>query len=225
MPFKAAGRCSECGEKLVYPDGTPKPAGTKTCSPAHRNKRARRIKAEKLKGSRKSKYDVEHQEMAAATRGQAVDVAHEVMKEELRPVVREAMTTDVLHGIDSLIKLTPRAIELLQQQMESNDEVIAQRAVTLLLKYTMGNPSVAPPPTEKAPAPMSVVFNIPRPGDTTSESIEPLAPSDAEELRECGDCHEYKPDGAFVASSDRCAECFEKLRGRVGERFAKAENA
>lgn len=218
MPYKAAGRCSECGAKLVNEDGSPRPAGTKTCSSSCRQKRARRLKRAQIKAGAASKFEPEHQEMAAATRGEAVDVAHEVMKEELRPVVREAMTADVLAGIDSLIKSQPRAIELLQQQMESSDETIAQRAVTLLLKYTMGNPSVAPPPTEKAPAPMTVTFNIPRPGDITSGSIEA---GDAEELRDCTDCGLSKPDSEMVGGSDRCQECFSAMQAKVEERLAE----
>ena len=223
MAYKAAGKCSECGERLVYPEGhekagLPKPAGTKTCSAAHRNQRARRIKRAQASAAKSSPYAPEHQDLAAAVRGETQDVAHEVMVEELRPVVREAMTADVLGGIDSLIKLTPRAIQLLEEQMESSDETIAQRAVTLLLKYTMGNPSVAPPPAQQAPAPMSVTFNIPRPGDTTPESS---ATGDAEELRQCTDCSQHKSESEFVGSSSRCQECFEKLQATLEERFAK----
>ena len=220
---KAAGPCSECGELLVDSVGRPKPAGTKTCSPKCRQKRARRIKRAQVAAGAQSKYDVEHQGMAAAVREQVADVTHEVLKEELRPLVREAMTEDVLLNISTLIGLSPKAIAKLEEQMDSEDETISQRAVTLLLKYTMGNPSVAPPPSVQAPAPMSVVFNIPRPGDTTAESSDAvtLQPGEADELRECTDCHEEKPDHEFVASSDRCVECFNELRGKVDERFAK----
>lgn len=223
MAFKAAGRCSECGEKLLDSVGRPKPAGTKTCSKPCRQKRARRLKQQKVEQGKQSKYEPEHQEMAAAVRGEMKDAAHEAAVDEFRPLVREAMTADVLAGINTLIGSTPRAIQLLQDQMESSDEVIAQRAVTLLLKYTMGNPSVAPAPTVQAPSAMSVTFNIPRPGDTTSESSVTLESSEPEELRECQDCHTHKGGSEFVASSDRCKECFESLRDTVTQRFTKPD--
>jgi hypothetical protein len=212
-----AATCSECPERLVDKNGNPKPAGTKTCSPRCRNIRARRLKRQRSESGSKSKFDAEVQVIAAAVRDEVKDAAHDVMVEELRPIVREAMTKDVLLGIDSLIKLQPKAVEKLKQQIESADETISQRAVTLLLKYTMGNPSVAPPPTEKAPAAMQVFFEMPRPGDTTVESSQP---EDAETLRECLDCHEFKPDGEFVAASDRCTDCFAALRSKVDARFS-----
>lgn len=219
----AVARCSECKERLVFPEGhakagQPRPAGTKTCSPAHRQTRARRLARAAKANVGKSRYSPEHQEMAEAVRGRMKDAVHEAAVDELRPLVREAMTEDVLRGIDMMIKATPDAIDLLKLQMASEDETIAQRAATLLLKYTLGNPSVAPPPTQQAAAPLSVVFNVPRPGDTIA-AVEQH--SDTETLRECADCNAHKPEGDFVGASDRCLECFEALQDTVTQRFAE----
>ena len=212
----AIPRCSECGEPLVFPAdhpraGQPKPPGTKTCSDAHRQARARRLKRRKSR----TLADPEVRDMAATVRGELPDVAHEVMKEELAPLVREQMTDEVLQSIDRLIKLTPSAIDCLQQDLASADETIRQRAYTLLLKYTMGNPSVAPPPKEQAPAAMSVVFNVPRPGDVPL----PAEPAESVELRECLDCRATKPAGEFVGSSPKCQACFDGLQAKLTERF------
>lgn len=213
----AARRCTECSAPLVNEDGTPKPAGTKTCSIKCKSKRGRRIKAARLAASSKSPYAPELQDMAAAAQGKAVDVAQQVMAEELRPIVREAITHDVLRAIETLVGLNEDAIAVLKTQLESDDETIAQRAATLIMKYTLGNPSVAPPPSEKAPAPMTVTFNIPRPGDMSQPES---APAEAVELRTCTDCGNAKPEQDFVGASPRCQECFDGLHEDLKERFA-----
>lgn len=212
---------------LVFPEGharagQPKPAGTKTCSDVCRSARARRIKRQKRDAGSTTLREGAH-EASAITNGKVKDAAHEVLKEELRPVVREQMTKDVLSSIGDLINMTPRAIQLLEAQMESNDETISQRAVTLLLKYTLGNPSVAPPSQQAAPGGLTVQFNVPRPGDTTVAEVEPQQPSNADvELRECQDCHEHKPLSDFVAGSERCGKCFDDTRDLLRERFGDA---
>lgn len=215
--------CSECPNRLLDEDGNPKPSGTKTCSKSCRQKRSRRMAAQKKRAGQQSPHAVPVQPLREAVAGEVKDAIHSTAVEELRPLVREAMTDNVLDAIKTMVGLTPRAIEVLEEQMASTDETIAQRAATLFLKYTMGNPSVAPPPSEKAPTPMSVTFNIPRPGDTT-----PPGPAqqhgDPVELRECGDCSQHKPDDEFVSGSDRCQACFDELQQDIVARFAKADD-
>lgn len=205
---------------MAYPDGTPKPAITKTCTKSCRAKRARRIKRARVAATQKSPYAPELVDAVAAAQGNLKDAAHEVMVDELRPIVREAMTEDVLKSISSMVKLNPKAIAVLEEQMSSDDETIAQRAATLFLKYTLGNPSVAPPPTQAAPAPMSVTFNLPRPGDAVESAPEVLTEASTE-LRECTDCSTHKPADDFVGASPRCQECFDKLHDTLTARFAK----
>lgn len=222
----AVALCSECETPLRYPEGhpqagQPKPAGTMTCGTSTcRSRRARRLKKERAEvraARRKPRDAIELLDMAAVTREEMKDAAHEVMKEELVPVVREAMTAEVLRSIDALVKLTPRAIERLEEDMSSEDEVIRQRAYTLLLKYTMGNPSVAPPPAEVAPAAMNVVFNIPRPGDAPEPP--PALPAEADELRACSVCLESKVPADFVGDSDCCQDCFDARQAKLAARF------
>jgi len=131
-----------------------------------------------------------------------------------------------------MIGLTPDAIALLEQHMQSSDETIAQRAVTLLLKYTLGNPSVAPPPKEQEQHGLVVQFNVPRPVDVPVEVVtaEPVldAPepgpevADAQEVRECLDCGATKPAPEFVAASQRCVECSDGMRELLRKKFGDA---
>jgi hypothetical protein len=174
----AAKRCSECPAKLTYPTGEPKPAGTLTCSVKCRSARARRLKREAAKrgGDKRSAHV---QEVSDALKDG--DALHEAAVDEFRPLVREAMTDDVLRGIDLLIKATPLALAALQADLTNSDDAIRQRAYTLLLKYTMGNPSVAPPSQQAAPAGLTVQFNLPRPGDDPAATSSTPATS-----RSCG---------------------------------------
>lgn len=142
------------------------------------------------------------------------DMVHEVFKEELRPVVREAITEDVLRSVGQMMRLTPKMIELIERDMEDDDPTVRQKAYTLLARYTLGNASVAPAPAEQAQAPMQVVFNLPRPG-----SDAPDVPEEAVELRECCECHQHKPEDAFVANSERCVDCHQEVQDRVHARF------
>lgn len=198
--------CSECPKSIRG-----KVRGTKTCSTACRSRRARRLKAAKHKSPTLPPGVAEVTDVV--TRKNVRDVAHTVMAEELRPLVREQLTEDVVSGIGKMMALTPTAINALEAQIASPDETISQRAVALLLKYTLGNPSVAPPPAGAAPGGLTVQFNLPRPGDT-----EPRGVLDGE-IRECLDCKTFKPDEVFVAGSDRCQECFDGMSNMLVERF------
>lgn len=210
----ATPRCSECSNKLEYEDGSPKPAGTKTCTVKCRSARARRLKAEaKKRGGDKRSAHV--QEISDGLK--SGDALHEAAVDEFRPLVREAMTADVLRGIDTLIQGTPRALARLAADLDNPDDTIRQRAYTLYLKYTLGNASVAPPSQTAAPAGLTVQFNLPRPGDDPAASIS--VESESEELRACGDCHVAKPEHEFVAGSERCQSCFDGMSSMLVERF------
>lgn len=213
----AVARCSECSAKLVYEDGSPKPAGTLTCGPAHRSARARRLKREaKARGGDKRSQHVA--EVSDALKNG--DALHEAAVDEFRPLVREAMTESVLQGIDRLIQATPTALAALEADLTNPDDTIRQRAYTLLLKYTMGNPSVAPPSQQAAPAGLTVQFNLPRPGDDPAATTS--VPVEAEELRSCEDCGAEKSSGEFVAGSNRCQVCHDGMRSMLQERFGDA---
>ncbi len=144
-------------------------------------------------------------------------MVHEVAKEELRPVVRDAITEDVLRSIDGLMRLSPRAVELIAADLESSNEAVRQKAYTLLLRYTLGNPAVAPTPEATTP-PMQVVFNMPQPGDDAPEALIET-PAAEVELEECCVCHEHKAPEQFIAGSDRCQTCQDALDERVRSEF------
>lgn len=212
-----ARKCSEC-ENLL--EG--RLSNAKTCSNACRNKRSRRLRRARKQGGRPPLP--EHQRvLSQAANGAVKDLAHEVAKEELRPVVREAITDDVLKAIDGLVKLTPQAIQALTLDLASSDDQVRQKATALILRYTLGNQSVAPAPAEQQPAPMQVVFNMPRPGSTepgvSVDSGTAEIPEAVEDTRECQDCREWKVDAEFVAGSDRCQSCYDGLQARIAERF------
>jgi hypothetical protein len=209
-------RCSECGGPL----GPHAQSNRKTCSGPCRSKRSRRLKAAKQRAGKARAHPEELQPLYQADKGSIQDAAMEVMREEVRPVVREALTQDVLLAIQDLVNLTPTIVEKIKDDLEQDkDPTLRQRAYTLVAKYTLGNASVAPPPPEQAAQGLTVNFMMPRPGDETSTTEDPQEHGEAVELRTCTECKEDHPDSAFVAGSDRCTTCHEALQAKVAERF------
>ncbi len=152
--------------------------------------------------------------LSTAVNRQAPDILHEMLKAEMQPIVREAITETVMRGIDALVSLTPRLAELIARDLESSDPNISQKAQSLLARYTLGNASVAPAPAAAVPQPMQVQFLMPRPGDTPAEITAP-----AVELRTCVECEAEKPAAEFVGASPRCQVCHDGLQAQVAARF------
>jgi hypothetical protein len=177
---------------------------------AAQKKRARARQAEKRNG-------LEMIADAATNGTSTLDIARDVLREELRAYVnREALTEDVLADIQKMINYAPAAIQVLTMQLASEDETVAQRAAALILKYTMGNPSVAPPDPGKQPAQLQVVFGVPERGNgDTAVDAEVV-----ETERTCGDCGLAKPESEFVGKSPRCTACFERMQLDVRAKFA-----
>lgn len=178
-----------------------------TCSDRCRVRRSRRIK--EAKGRNRGVKPL----AVAPSQDQLESAAHEIAIKELTPVVREAITPDVVNAIGAMVNLTPLAISLLEQDLRNADGNIRQRAYTLLMKYTVGNPAVAPAP-EFNPPDFNVNFVMPRPDRSLEAETEVIAEiSDAEvvpwdaESRECMICHASKPIDEFVGESPRCVEC------------------
>ncbi len=207
-------RCSEHHEGCV-PLKRPNQI---TCSSSCRQKRARRLKREaKQKAARLQAHNTlpEHlKPLSVAVNKQAPDILRDLLIEEMKPIVREAVTENVMQGIAGLVALTPRLVELIARDLESSDPNISQKAQTLVARYTLGNASVAPTPAAAAPQPMQVQFLMPRPGDEPA-GIE--APAD--ELRTCVECEQEKPVPEFVGASPRCQTCHDGLMGEVEDRF------
>lgn len=154
--------------------------------------------------------------MIAAVRREAPDSIHAVMKEELRPIIREALTEDTLRAIQALVNLTPRAVELIGQDLESDDALVRQKAYTLLLKYTAGHPAVVKPEEGPAGNQINVSFELPRPEQTVDMTADDV---DVIDLKQCDMCHADKPVTEFVANSNRCQECMDRWKNTVTEEF------
>src|SRR5690349_7321614 len=134
-------------------------------------------------------YTPEQKEIADAVSGEALNVAHEVAKEELRPIVRAAITDDTLRAIDKLVGLTGRMIDALEEDLDADDMVIRQRAYTLGLKYTVGHQAIVRPDSDTAGQQLVVQFNLPRPGGAgETQEQEAAVELEATEVRTCDTC-------------------------------------
>ncbi len=149
------------------------------------------------------------------------DVVRDVLRDEVTPIVREALTDDVLVGIRDLVRLTPKMIAAIEQDLTNTDDTVRQKAYTLLARYTLGNPSIAPAPTTPATSPMSVFFEMPRPGDS-SQTSDAVLEANATEVKTCAECGVEKDAALFVGTSDRCRGCHDRLRSTVRQRYGDA---
>jgi hypothetical protein len=200
-----SGVCSECAGELTNPLA-------KTCGQACRQRRQRRLKRQKREAGKAHAYP-EH--LATLADG---DLVKEVAKEELRPVVREAITEDVLRAAGRLVELTGTMVDAIAEDLASDDKWLRQKAYTLLARYTLGNTSIAPP-ADQSNQPMQVVFNMPRPGDAlhNPSADATVSQSEAIELRQCMECQADKPVTEFMGPSERCRACHDAKRAAVLE--------
>src|ERR1700761_9514961 len=104
--------CSECGADISN-----RPAKTLTCSAAHRQTRARRLR--RLAREDKTR---ENSPSAIAVMREHLDEhlkesAHEAIKENLGPVIREALTEETLKAVQRLISLTPAAVAAVEEDL------------------------------------------------------------------------------------------------------------
>lgn len=200
-------KCSECDNLL------PPGSKAKTCSQSCRQKRSRRKSRQRVTAGHanaaKAKVPQEWKDVLE-------DVGHEVAKEELRPVVREAMTEDSMQALQKMVGLLPGVVEQLQADVTDPDPVVRQKAHAMVLRYTLGHEK-ALPPDEKQPAGVNVIFTMPRPGDhpDTMPELSDTVPADAEELRECDTCRQAKPASEFFGAALRCNPCVEAFQVRA----------
>jgi hypothetical protein len=201
-------RCSECGASL---DG--KAPQTRTCSDVCRTNRSRRLRAAKVKSGETRSLSPEQEAAADFATGERDDVARQVVAEELRPVVREIIDEKVMNGVRDMIGLTPAAVKAIEEDLQSDDAVIRQRAYSLVVKYTIGHSALVRPPEEEAGKMMVVNFQMPRPGDgDVVDSDAVTVDIQDDEIRQCDMCNEDKPVTEFIANSSRCRECYDKQR-------------
>ena len=181
-----------------------------------------------------------HMRRRAEARMLTESLVLEEVREALAPVARELMTDEVLRNIHAMVNLLPQATLALAKNLASGDAQVRQKAADSLLKFTMGNPSVAPEPVGGDKAPLQVVIgaaietpqlvrNEAVPSTAEQVPIAELAPGAAGDdletpvdegpLRECLECHAFKPPREFVGESPRCQVCHDTLMAQVAERF------
>lgn len=195
--------CSECGGSL---EG--KAITAKTCKTQCRTKRSRRLKRVRKTNGEANAMPPNQKEISEMVNGVTPEVAHSIVEEELRPIVRESITADTLQAISDMVALTPLGVQALKEDLSDEDKVVRQRAYTLLMKYTVGHNAIVQPPEQDKGQPLQVNFNLPRPDDYPGEDTAPAIEGEAEELKECDTCHKVSGASNFVAGSDRCSTCF-----------------
>lgn len=240
--------CTECGTPFLASN-----EGSKTCSDAHRKRRSRR----KLKqGSAFTEYDVDISATTAAMEQASKDalddlpaVARELLAKEMQPYVREALTGEVLQSLSAMLGMMPLVQAALTDDLTAltpvwNDEGAQlldrdgepclvpdydrrQKAVAMVLKYTVGQPGLAPQPDAPEAAGVTVVFSgMGEPVITSSAQDldeERLATLESGDSRQCDICEAVKPKDEFVGASSRCEECQAALRARVDASVAAME--
>lgn len=138
------------------------------------------------------------------------------MDQALAPVVREALTEDVLQAIKTLVGLTPKAIQAIEADLSSENDFIRQGAYRLLARYTLGHPALVPEMDSDKQV-VVVVNGIARPQAPTQPgehlaTPEPIEGVEVAETRVCDTCNEEKPVPEFVGTSHRCQDCFVRAR-------------
>jgi hypothetical protein len=211
--------CTECGNSLSGADPR-----RKTCGDACRAKRSRRLHRQKKEAgeARKANHSEDERELALAVRTEVKDVGHEVLREELRPIVRESITEETIRAIGQLVRLTPTVVEKLAEDIESEDSTIRQKAYSLVAKYTLGHPAIVQAEDQDKNQQLVVNFELPRPG-ADIEAAEPATEIEFDEIRQCDKCGEDKPLSAFVANSYRCQDCFNAQQHLASEMVKAAD--
>lgn len=206
----AARTCSECGVSL---QGYAPQA--KTHSAKCRKARQIRLRGLDRAAQRDAKQTYNApaplQEIMNAVNAETnSNLVKSVVREQLAPIVRDALTEDTLRAIQKLLSLTPQAVDALAEDLGSDDSVIRQRAYSLHLKYTVGHPALVKADDADGSKQIVVNFALDRPaqGDYEAEAI-------AAEFKTCDLCNEEKPDTEFVGSSDRCQSCVDEFKQRV----------
>lgn len=191
-------------------------SGSKYCSPSHRTTYNRRRKAEaKRVAQARIKPTLPEDQVQAATEA--------AIKEAVEQTIEEALTADVKKALQRAVQLTPKAIDAIEKDLESENEFLRQHAYQTLLKYTIGSQNLVPDMGEDK-QPMTVVIEgLARPTEPiVTERQKPHTASELEETlsddstpasyRICDSCGQPKPAEEFMGNSNRCTVCFDRIR-------------
>lgn len=207
MERAQTGVCEICSTPLYD-------SRAKTCSPAHKKARSRALKKDAANNRANLRPDPDVLR----------EVTQNVIAEEVRPVIREELTEDVLRAIKRMVGLTPQVVDAIEKDLASDNEFLRQHAYQTLLKYTVGSRALLPDLAEEN-LPMTVIINgIERPqvgafaaGTGHTLAIEGTATEDAPLGKLCDACGNYKDPREFIAESDRCVTCYERIRSEAAQ--------
>lgn len=149
----------------------------------------------------------------------AESVALETVRQQVAPVVLEVLTESVKEQLKVLTEMLPEALAALRKNLDSKDEAEVRHAAGLILRYTVGNTSVAPAGADSGQAPIQINFGVPQQGEDTSDAdgsvleLDEVEPVD--DTRECLECHLWKPAAEFVGNSYRCQSCHDEMLDEV----------
>lgn len=161
-----------------------------------------------------------------------------VAVEHLRPIIsdilRENITQHVkdsyLGYLEIVANLLPKAIAVLNRDLESRDPLEATRAAMFIAKL-MGQVKDLGASDMQSPPTLTVVTNVEVPNTkfgqtfvTETEKLQHMVDDDSVEMGECYRCHEYKPTEAMNvhdSSGDKkryiCKSCYAMKKNRQNE--------
>lgn len=199
--------CAACGKLL--PEGY----RGKTCDAKCRKRLARQKAAQRRSAAAVGGQRTAENFSGLVDADEALKAAQAVLEKELTPIVREAITDDVIRAIAALGKLTPALVESLAKDLTSSNDFVRTRAQAIIAKYTLGQ-------AEGGPRDPRLVINLGQMPDPSLDQIDRVDQVESVELRECESCGEAKPLSDFDGDAPRCRDCQRNLRTDLERRYA-----
>lgn len=160
----------------------------------------------------------------------ATRVAEDIIRQELTPVVREALSEAVLQSIADLVALTPMVVANLKDDLLAEETHIVDgemvvtvdydrraKATAQVAKFTIASPALAPQPEAADAQPLQVIIHTPRPSydvDGNAVQAEDAAAPEMLAAYECDICHQVRPGALFEQGSTRCKDCHAEIKAR-----------
>lgn len=176
-----------------------------TCSDRCRSRRSKRQRETLASG----------RDVPKLVTDEAERIAQEELRKQIVPVVREALTEEVLRGIESLVGSVPDAVLVAQELLKDDDPETRYKAAALIMRHSIGNRQIVPDVNASVDPNMTVIFNVPQQDRAAPNSTGTLVSGDAVETKECDSCFKHKPLDDFESGSDRCTECFNTMRAKA----------